>query len=187
MAAPKLMSAHEYFAIDEASEVKHELVEGKIWAMAAGTPVHAQLSARIGGLLFPSVRRKQCQSFSSDLRVALSRNTYAYPDHTIICGKIETLEDNDKTVTNPTVVFEVLSPATENYDLGRKAMLYRRIESLRALVLVGSEEVLVVVRERQANGSWVTSEFSRLDQTVPLNSIAAELPLADLYEGILEG
>jgi Uma2 family endonuclease len=184
MAAPVLLTAAQYFAVDDISETKYELVDGVLYSMAGGTPDHAQISLAIGIVLGPQLRGKPCRPYGSELRVALSNRTYAYPDASIICGKREIAEEDPNTVVNPTVVFEVLSPSTESYDRGRKRALYQRIPSMRTVVLIASEEAWVEVYERQSEGEWTVREYSGLDRTVPLPAIDAEMPLADLYDGI---
>jgi Uma2 family endonuclease len=178
------MTAAEYFAMDAASDVKHELVEGVPYAMAGGTPTHAQLMAAIGVVVGVQLRGTPCRPFSSELRIALKYDTFAYPDYTIICGEPETLVDESNTVTNPRVVFEVLSPSTEHYDRGRKAFLYQDILSLQTLVLVSGNAVTVETLERQSDGSWTIRRYEGWDKVVPLPSIGASLALAELYEGI---
>lgn len=184
MAAPALLTAAQYFAIDNASETKYELVDGVLYDMAGGTPDHALLSGAILSVLGPRLRGRPCRPYGSELRVAMSHRTYAYPDATVLCGKRELAEEDNNTVVNPTIVFEVLSPATENYDRGRKRILYQRIPSVKAIVLISPNEPLVEVFERTVDGDWINRVYEGLDETVPLPSIGAEMPLTELYEGI---
>jgi Uma2 family endonuclease len=184
MAAPAHVTATAYFALDEASETRHELVEGEVYAMAGGSPNHARLSSRIGQIVGPQVRGRSCDTYSSDLRVALTYDTYAYPDHTVVCGPPELHPENRHTVVNPRVVFEVLSPETEDYDRGRKSTLYRRIPSLQSVVLIAQDKPEVETYERQPDGSWVWRIYSGAEQVVPLPSVDAKLPLTELYAGI---
>jgi Uma2 family endonuclease len=184
MAAPAHITATAYFALDEASETRHELVEGELYAMAGGSPNHAAISAMVGALLHSELRGGPCRFYSSDLRVALTYDTYAYPDHTVVCGPPELHPENRHTVVNPRIVFEVLSPETEDYDRGRKSTLYRRIDSLQTVVLIAQDRPEVETYERQPDGSWVWRIYSGAEQVVPLPAVAATLPLADLYAGI---
>ena len=184
MAAPAHMTAAEYFALDDASEIKHELVEGIPFAMAGGTPEHARLTLAVGIAIGPQLRGGSCTPFGSDLRVALKDDTYAYPDCTVVCGPLERLPDDSNTITNPKVVFEVLSPTTERYDRGRKAFLYQDIPTLETVVLVSATMAIVETLERQSDGSWVIRRYLGLDQIVPLPAIDARLDLAEIYNGV---
>lgn len=182
MAAPAKLTAQQYFAIDDASDIKHELVDGELWAMAGSSPEHALLTATttrsVGNHL-----HGDCRIYSSNLRVAVTYQTFAYPDATIVCGPIETTTDSDRTVTNPTVVFEVLSPTTELYDRGMKRILYSRVESMKAVVLISQDQPLVEVYERQ-NGDWFWRTYEGLDAVARIAPLDVVMPLAELYSGV---
>lgn len=184
MAQPVLLTATEYFALDRASDRKFELIDGRLFMMAGGTPDHAQLSFMVGAILRGQFKDRPCRGFSSDLRVALSPVTYAYPDHTVICGEVETLPGESDTVTNPTAVFEVISESTESYDVGLKRERYARVPSVRAIVLIWPDRALVETHERQGDDSFVWRRYEGLTARVPLSSLDVEIPLSELYEGV---
>lgn len=78
----------DYIALEEASNTKHEFLDGEIFAMAGGTPTHAELSVTVGSLLWQQLRGTSCRVFSSDLRVrVLATGLAAYPDVTVVCGE----------------------------------------------------------------------------------------------------
>ena len=131
------MTYAEYLAAEAVSEVRHEYLNGEVWAMAGGTPEHAALAAAMIRELGASLRGKPCRPFSSDLRVHIpDAGLSTYPDVSVVCGQLETAPDDKDAVTNPIVLVEVLSESTEGYDRGAKAAHYRRIPSLREYVLV---------------------------------------------------
>jgi Uma2 family endonuclease len=130
----------EYVALEEATTGKHEYVGGQIYAMAGGTPEHSALAVSIATQLANQVRGGRCRVHSSDLRVRVVETGLAtYPDVTVVCGAWERDPENAQTVVNPAVLVEVLSPSTEAYDRGEKLEHYKRISSLRAVVLVAHE------------------------------------------------
>ncbi|MGH8471968.1 MAG: Uma2 family endonuclease, partial [Gammaproteobacteria bacterium] len=107
----------EYIALEASSNVKHEYLDGQIYAMAGGTPEHAALAAAVTGLLFPQLRGSPCRAHDADLRVRVPKTGLAtYPDVTIVCGPSERDPDDRNAVTNPTLIVEVLSQSTEDYD-----------------------------------------------------------------------
>jgi Uma2 family endonuclease len=123
------MTAHhrftfdEYVRLEEDSDIKHEFLEGRVWAMSGGTPAHAAIAANVTILLGNALRGKAYQAYSSDLRVrAQATGLGTYPDVTVVCGHLELDPEDPKkhTVTNPQVLVEVLSPSTEDYDRGEK-------------------------------------------------------------------
>ncbi len=84
---------------------------------------------------------------------------------------------------NPTLVAEVISPATAERDRGEKRQLYQSIPSLRVYLVIGQYEALVEVDRRQAGG-WRTEAYAGLEAVVPLEALGCELPLAEVYAGI---
>lgn len=110
----------EYLAYERDSELKHEFEAGEIFAMAGGSPRHSALAARISAAL-ETPRPSGCTSFQSDMRVrVLATGRATYPDVSMVCGSIE-LDPADRsgtTITNPTLLVEVLSPSTEEIDRG---------------------------------------------------------------------
>jgi Uma2 family endonuclease len=107
-----------------------------------------------------------------------------YPDVTVVCGDRHFADEHADTLLNPTFIAEVLSPSSEGYDRGRKFEHYRNIESLAEYLLVAQDRIHVDVYTRQADGRWVLSEASRLEDTIEVRSIGCRLALADLYEKV---
>lgn len=158
-ARPQPISFREYVEREQASERKHEFLGGIVWAMAGGTPEHAQLAANVLGELRARIIGGPCRVFTSDLRVRVRETGLAtYPDATVVCGPLERDPEDPNTVTNPTVLVEVLSDSTEAYDRGEKFGHYRRIHGLRAYVLVSQHERRIEVYRPNADGSWTLEE-----------------------------
>ena len=178
---------HEYLALESASNVKHEYLDGQIYAMAGGTPQHAALQGAVPGLLFPQLRSGNCRALGSDLRIrVLATGLATYPDVTVVCGPRELDPEDRNSVTNPTLLVEVLSQSTEDYDRGEKFAHYKRIPSLRQYVLVSPDERRVEVWTRAADGAW-TSVVSGDGDKADLGSIGARLDVRELYEAAAEG
>ena len=116
--------------------------------------LHAALSAAVLTALATQLAGR-CRTYTSDLRVrVLATGLASYPDVTVVCGKAEADPESKETVVNSTVVVEVLSPATIDYDLGEKFDHYRQIPSLMAIVYVWQDRKQIEIRERTANGDW---------------------------------
>jgi Uma2 family endonuclease len=149
-------SFRDYLAVEEISTVKHEFLDGEIYAMAGGTVLHAALSAAMLAALHGQLGGR-CRVFSSDLRIRVRATGLAsYPDVTVVCGATETDPESADTVVNPTLVVEVLSPSTMDYDLGEKFDHYRRVPSLMAVIYVWQDRRRIEIREREAN-AWKVS------------------------------
>jgi Uma2 family endonuclease len=106
---------------------------------------------------------------------------YPYPDLSIICDDLETIGKRKNTVTNPTVLIEVLSASTRDYDRGTKFNLYRDIESLKEYILISSLETLVEKYNKQSDGSWVLHEYKNETDTFTILSIGFGITVKDLY------
>jgi len=175
------MTYAEYLAAEAKSEVRHEYLNGEVWAMAGGTPEHSALALAMGGELRNALAGKPCRVFSSDLRVRIvDTGLSTYPDVSVVCGQLETADDDKDAITNPVVLVEVLSEATEAYDRGAKAAHYRRILSLREYVLVSQAEPLVEVYRRAESGRWELLE-ARTGETIELASLGVRLEVASIY------
>jgi len=170
-------SWEEYLALEATSNVRHEFLEGQIYGMAGSTPEHAALKAAVIGLLFTQIRGGRCRAHDADLRVrVLETGLATYPDVTVICGASERDPSDENAVTNPTLLVEVLSRSTEDYD---------RIAGLQQYVLVSHREREIEVWSRTPNNEF-TRVVARAGGRVGLESIGAELAVDDVYDAAAE-
>ena len=117
----------DYLRSLEMSELKLEYCDGFIYAMAGGSPVHAQLSAATIVVLH-RVLPKGCRLATSDMKVRVeSTDLSTFPDVTVICGEARAAAIDENAVTNPTLIVEVTSKSTEDYDRGDKLSHYKQI------------------------------------------------------------
>jgi Uma2 family endonuclease len=176
----------EYLALEASSNVKHEFLDGQIYAMAGGTPELATLAAAVIGLLFPELRRGRCRAHDADLRVRVpTTGLTTYPDVTIVCGPRERDVKDPQAVTNPTLLVEVLSRSTEEYDRGDKFEHYKSLPSLRQYVLVSYRDRSVEVWTRDAADGW-TSILAQEGDVAHLASVGARLDVRELYDAAAE-
>lgn len=171
----------EYVAFEASSNVKHEFFDGQIYAMAGGTAEHAALSATFIALLFPQLRHGECQTYNSDLRVHTPSRVATYPDVMVICGP-PAYDPNDRlAVTNPTLIVEVTSRSTEEYDRGDKFEHYKSLGSLRQYVLVSHNERSLDVWTRSDDKAWRMTTV-REGEVAELTSVGARLDIRELYD-----
>src|SRR5438045_922734 len=122
------MTAEEYLEIERKAEFKSEFYQGEMFAMSGGSRKHSALAFRLAALLGEHIQGKGCEGFTSDLRVLVAESgLYTYPDLSIVCGGAVFADRQMDTLLNPTLLVEVLSPSTKDYDRGTKAKLYREI------------------------------------------------------------
>ena len=167
--------------------MKHEFLDGNVWAMAGGSPDHAGIAANVSTSLGTQLRDRPCRVFSSDLRIRVKETGLGtYPDLSVVCGRLELDPDDPKqqTVVNPRVIVEVLSPSTEAYDRGEKLEHYKRIPSLEDVVLVAHDRRRLEVWHRERDG-W-TLDVLHDDGAVELRAIGCKLSLEEVYRNPLE-
>ena len=173
----------DYLRVDEDSGVKHEFLDGQVWAMSGGSPEHAAVAANVIALLGNALRGKPCRVYSSDLRVRVKATGLAtYPDLTIVRGRLEVDPEDPKghTAVNPKVLVEILSPSTEAYDRGDKLAHYQTIESLVDVVFIAHDRQEVTVLHRHADGGWSTIVAGK-GHVVRLPSLGCDLPVDEIY------
>lgn len=164
---------------------KSEYYKGEIFAMAGASEKHNAIVGAILGELYGFLKGKSCKVYPSDLRVHNSENTlYTYPDVSVVCGKEEYLDDEFDTLLNPTVLFEVLSPSTEDYDRGTKFKLYRSIPSLQNYILVSSTEYAVEIYTRKEDDEWVLNTVEEKNRHIHISAIDFDLSLRDIYSQV---
>jgi Uma2 family endonuclease len=171
----------DYLGVEEMSGVRHELVDGQIFAMAGGTPEHAALAASAVVLLGSKLRGNPCRPYSGDLRIrVLATGLATYPDAAVICGEPVRDPSSATHVTNPSVIIEVLSPSTEAYDRGEKREHYQQIDALREYVLISQHQRRVEVFRRVDSG-W-THDVHDAGSTIDLASLGISLSTDELYD-----
>jgi Uma2 family endonuclease len=175
----------EYFILDQQSDTKLEYYAGTIVAQAGATARHNLIVANIIGHLYAQVRRNACHLFPSDMRVqAVDQQAYTYPDVTIVCGTPQFADPAEMTLSNPTIIIEILSPSTEARDRKEKFFYYRAIDSLQEYVLIAQNTPYVQRYTRQTPHFWYVHLTDDLADQVVLEAIGCTLTMSAIYEGI---
>lgn len=178
--AEKFITEADYLAFEEKSKIKHEFMDGEIFAMAGASRRHNLATTNIATELSLKLRESDCEVYASDFRVKIREGHNVYPDVAVACGEIET-ESNETTLLNPKVIFEVLSRSTENRDRGDKAEDYFKLDSLQDYILVSQYRVRVEHFSRQKNNVWTLIIYEDLSDTVELGSLKCEISLKLIY------
>jgi Uma2 family endonuclease len=172
----------EYFAWEEQQLVRHEYIDGQVYAMSGGTIDHSDIAGNFLSLLKAHMRGSGCKTLNSDARVnILESSHYVYPDVSVTC------DERDKTttqyITYPCLVVEVLSSSTEAYDRGNKFKLYRRNPCLQEYVLV-SAETMAIELFRKVDNNWSLIDYEP-GSMVELASVKLTFPIEQVYEDIV--
>jgi len=137
------LTAEEYLALDRAAEFRSEFFDGDMVAKSGVSLRHDGILMNLIGDLASSVRDRGCELFGSRVRVRVSSRMYVYPDLSIVCGKILAGDEMQDILLNPAILFEILSPSTENYDRGPKLQHYRGIDSLNEYILIDQNQARI--------------------------------------------
>ncbi len=180
VAKPYLTEA-AYLEMERKAMHKSEYYKGEIFAMSGASKEHNKITASIIVELGQHLKSKKCSVMPSDIRIYNPANTlYTYPDVVVACEEEKYIDDEFDTLLNPTIIIEVLSKSTEDYDRGTKFMLYRSIPSLKNYVLVSSLEYNIEVYTRDGE-QWILTTAARPDEYVCLSAIDYRFQLKDMY------
>lgn len=183
MSALEKLSPQAYLEAERRATLKHEFCNGEVFAMTGASPAHNLVVMNIGAALHGQLKRRPCRVYPSDLRVQVA-DGYVYPDLTVVCGTPE-FADGDN-LCNPTLICEVLSPTTQDYDLGGKFARYRQLQSLREYLVVAQDRISVMRFSRQDRHQWLLTEITDAQGTLDLPAIGCQLAIADVYEKVFD-
>lgn len=172
----------EYLALEANTGIRHEYLDGDVYAMSGGSAAHSKIIYNIVGALFPQLRGSDCGGYDSNMQIYISELHRVYPDVSVVCGEPIFTDDTQTRLTNPTLVVEVISPSSEQRDRVTKLDLYRRMSSVQAYLLVEQSQPRALLYTRQADDSWLLRDYIGREGTVPLPSIGCTLPLRDVYD-----
>lgn len=179
------ITPEEYLAIERKAEYKSEYVNGEMFAMAGASERHVLIVTNIVVELGGQLRRRPCTVYSTDLRLWVSpTGLCTYPDVVVVCGQARFADDQKDTLLNPTLIIEVLSDSTKDYDRGGKFQHYRTLASLTEYVLVSQETCHVERYVRQPENRWLLSETNEVKDTIHLSTIECDLVLAEVYDKV---
>jgi len=183
--ASKYISIEDYLAAEETALEKHEYYKGEVFAMAGAGIAHNRIVRNATVTIGSYLEDKTCEVLPSDLRVYIEANSlFTYPDLTIFCESIKMFKNRADTANNPTVIIEVLSKSTQDYDRGSKFKLYRGLSSLKEYILIASTEVLVEKYTKQADNKWQFTAYNIVEESFAIEAIGLSIEVNSLYRGV---
>jgi len=174
----------QYLEFEAEADNRHEFINGEIIPMAGGTTQHNLITGNIYVALRLALQRQTRPVYIENVRLWIpSANVFTYPDVMILDGEPAYYGENQTTVTNPIVIFEVLSNSTRDYDQGRKFNFYRTLETLQEYILVDQETTAIMIYRRGSGKDWHLHILEDTSEVVQLASVGVELSLTAIYEG----
>lgn len=178
------MTIEQYLEFENAADEKHEYYQGEVFAMSGAKITHNRIVANALTSIGLFLRGKPCKPYGSDLRIYNEKNTlFTYPDISIFCDEVLTLNDDEMNALNPVILIEVLSPSTKNYDRGSKFKLYRDILTLKEYVLIDSEKKNIEIFAINPDGYWELREYKDINDVITINNIHMQISMEEIYSG----
>ena len=182
----RLYTVAEYMALEDAVPGRHEYRDGEVIAMAGAEPDHTRIVRNLSRRLDERLEGSGCESFMLDQRVQTDAARYSYPDVSIACPPFQYLpQARPRTLTNPRVIIEVLSPSTEADDRGEKFFRYMRLDSLVEYILVAQDRPRAETFLRDPPGLWrLAGWVEGPEGTLHVRTFGFEIPLSQVYAGV---
>jgi Uma2 family endonuclease len=184
MGLPKLktkISVEDYLEGELISPVRHEFVEGEVYAMAGTSDNHARITGNLFVALSIHLRDANCEPFSGEIKVQVTRNVYYYPDVLVSC---EENPDNPYFRNAPILIIEVTSPSTANIDRREKLLFYQQMPSVQEYAVIDQHRMNVELHRRQPNATWITYYFDASDDRIEFQSVGLALPIKEIYRRV---
>ena len=176
----------DYLAFERSHPDKHEFVDGQIVLQAGGSRNHALIGTNVTSSLHQQLRQRPCMVYGSDMRVVIPQaRRYVYPDITVLCGAASFEDALDDSLTNPTLIIEILSPSTERYDRGKKFQAYQTLDSFQEYLLIAQDATMIEHFVRRSDKLWTFDVITDANAVITLTSIDCTLRVEDIYEKIV--
>ncbi|WP_294000517.1 Uma2 family endonuclease [Sphaerotilus sp.] len=178
------MTPDEFLAWEISQVERHEFIEGEVYAMAGGDDRHARVTLNVAGAMNLHLRGSGCRAYSTDMRLNVaSLGSYVYPDVMVTCSAADRAQRQAKS--EPTLVVEVLSPATSSHDQGIKSFHYRQIPTMREIALINAASRTTEIYRRHDASNWTLAQYAP-GQTVTFESIGLSFTADELFADVDE-
>lgn len=180
------LSPEEYLEFEREALGRHEYLDGSVYAMAGESLSHSRICTNLSGEVRSKLKGKPCEPLSPNMKVRTSNaSLFSYPDLTIVCGEPTFHDAKTDVLTNPKIIFEVLSPSTADYDRTLKFQRYRMgNETLTDYILVSQERPFVEHFWKQADSNWLYKSCGDVTDELKLESIGISLSLSEIYDRV---
>lgn len=179
----KFISIEEFIEMENEATEKHEYFQGEVFSMAGASDNHNEIFSSLFGELSTQLKGKTCRPYGSDKRLYIRENTLlTYPDISVYCNRSAPFGKGEMTFVDPTVLIEILSESTKNYDRGVKFSLYRDIPTLLEYILVDSQSIRVEIFRLNESKHWELEEYKSLDESLFIAALNVRISLRDVYQ-----
>ena len=175
----------DYWRMEAQTPLKHEFFQGQTYAMAGTSSHHNRIAGDVTAALDNQLRGQQCETFAGDQRLKMEQTTLqTYPDVRVACSPLRYDPADKRTLTGATVIVEVLSPSTANYDRKEKFDNYKYLASLRHYLLIEQQEIKVAPHFLDESGAWRSETLATPESVVNLSAVSCRLELSKIYRRV---
>ena len=177
------LTPEEYLQLEAASDIKHEYIDGELYAMAGATDIHVTIAGNIFASLLAHLRGSGCRVYISDMKVKIEgKNRFFYPDVMVTCDTQD--RENSTYKQFPCLIIEVLSDSTEAFDRGDKFADYQSLPSLQEYVLINTRKARIECFRRTDEGLWLLQFYELEDSQFALTTVEFTGQISDVYEQV---
>ncbi len=185
MGVPKLrpkISIEDYLENEKISDVRHEYIDGEVFAMAGTSKSHNRIIRNLLSKLQGKLGEVDCEAFFVDIKVYVEKfNRFYYPDLLVVCGEDA---ESDYYTTKPKLIIEVLSPSTSLTDRREKMFVYKEIESVEEYILIEQDKIYAeIYRRREGGDLWDWIEYFP-EEEIEFASVNFKMLMSEIYEGV---
>lgn len=173
----EFISVKDYLEGEKDSPIRHEYVNGHVFAMAGASDRHNIIAGTIYSTLLNSPSAGPCRPFISDMKLVVDANTYYYPDVVVACDPPGGAR---YTRRQPILIVEITSHTTERTDRFEKLPAYKRISGLKECVLVAQDQMFIETH-RMIDGQWRAEVLTKPEEELRLDSVGPSMTLAEIY------
>jgi len=176
-----ILDADDYLSGEVDGAIRHEFVDGEVYAMAGAGQAHNLIALNVASRLRTLARGGPCRVFIADMKVRVAQwNAFYYPDVMVVCNPADAQAYYKES---PSLIVEVLSPATEQIDRREKLLAYRTLASLREYVLIAQDQRQIEIYRRAEAGAWQLQTLEAGD-ALQLETLTASLSQDEVYEDV---
>ena len=154
------ISLEDYLEGEKVSQIRHEFIDGEVYAMAGASDSHHRISANLFIKLEGHLKNSLCEAFMAEMKLKADENIFYYPD-VFVAG--DEKPESRYYREHPVLIIEVISPSTRQTDRREKLRAYQRIASVQEYVLIEQEKIYVELHRRQSDGRWITYFYNNSD------------------------
>ena len=178
---PRRYTVDEYFALEEKGEIRHEVFEGEVFAMAGGSIAYNTIVQNFVLTLRLALRGNRCRVAIETVQLAVEAGRhYTYPDIVVSCDPQD--QHERQRLHHLVLIVEVLPPSTEAYDRGLKFNQYKKLPSLRHYLLVSQKTWLVEWYQLSEHGVWGHTALAEAADAVVIPGLNLTMTLVQIYE-----